>query len=678
MADGEALLAQAASAPETPRRKLKKKSEGKGANKLGRSSSQSKKRELKRSNSGGIAANKTKGRVHRSLSEDDGESKPNQKLKNTSKATETSSLSSSKRHKRKAKKEASGASETRTRSPRTSKSPTRRSMSPLNLISPRSRREESSKSPKSPKSPLAEGGQLTKLYSWWDIAPKHAKLESDDGRDRTPSPPPPPPTSRHPASARSTNTRTMMRKTSDRELPPVPKSAVVTKRKISRRPRKGSFDSIEEHDGLEATKTWLSADVGGNDNDDDSSKKSKSKSKKKRPTHQKQKSEKVSSNYATLLDSPSTSSMTSTTSGESLKDRLKDARPIPQVASLGQLFDIAQGDTGAANDTDSEDDSVGTFASEQQVKWFELELNNPADIVIKAMGEDGSLETTTVPADSAMMNTLSDDISDSFRSTNSKHKHSTKRSKTPSLDETIARDQRFLQNRPSDERTSCTLGTGGTAESEQTAKAANHDARVSDTVPTFGSQDLKTEEEEDDNDNDDDGDDGNDKLDDASSHSRSSGRSTKSSKSSKSNKSSKSSKSLPTRRGGKKKKKDANLASSNHEPRRTVRRSKSNRRQARPKSEGGPRSRSRSGRATRKGSSHPTKPEKPSSSSSEIDEFMAMTKEKSNTAEIKENTDGTMSTATESTMTPDTTTRSRRGSVGAINQTLIQNFQLTF
>mmetsp|Transcript_10652 Transcript_10652/g.25721 ORF Transcript_10652/g.25721 Transcript_10652/m.25721 type:complete len:350 (-) Transcript_10652:33-1082(-) len=349
--------------------------------------------------------------------------------------------------------------------------------------------------------------------------------------------------------------------------------------------------------------------------------------------------------------------MTSTTSGESLKDRLKDARSNPvKVASLGQLFDIAQGDNSArtANaDSDSDDDSIGTnSASGQQVKWVELVLDNTGNVVIKKLNEDDSsiIETTTIPAGSAMMNTLSDDMSHSFRSINEKiksknsSKRSTKRSKAPpSLGETIGRDRRAVQHPSADER------TRGTVESEQTAKAANHDPRESDTVHVTGFEDLKTGDTSSDSDDSDDD--------------------------------NKSARSLPTRRRMKNNNSgDLNnmTSSSGHEPRRLMRRRSS--RQVRTRSnDAGPRNRSRSRRATRRGSTrHPTDNNN-NNTASEIDEFMAMTKDPA--ADAKESTDGTMSTATESTMATDTTSRSRRNSLGPLNTmnpTLIQNFQLTF
>ncbi|KAL3939455.1 MAG: hypothetical protein SGBAC_005819 [Bacillariaceae sp.] len=669
----EPLLTRASSPPGTSRRKMKKKSEREGKS----LTTHNKKRGVQRSKSGSAVARKTNGRVLRSKSEDDEVSASSNKLKSMSKAiakaTDTSSLSSSKRNKRKVKKSASGGS--KARSPTNSVSPIRRSFSPISRsVSPNKNSGSPLGRSNRTKSPNNEGGghrpanrrsSLSKMYSWWDIATssKHAKLDDDDIL-----PPPPPP--RHISSARSTNTRTMMRKRSDRELPPTSspvsarsvKSAVVSKRKKSKGRRKQSFDSIEDNNTLEIStrsKNSLLSNIGGNEDDDDNHSKTSQKKKRQPKKETTIPNSNSNSNYATLLDSPSTSSMTSTTSGESLKNRLKNANGIPQVASLGALFDMAPRSDNM--DTDEDDDIIAiNDASELQIQWVELSLENAANVVLKTLKEDDvSVETTVVQADSTMMNTSSDDLSNSVRSTSTSSEKKNKKkiksptrsrkqpSKAPSLGDTIGRDRRAVLNQPSDERT---------LESEQTTKVANYDPRTSNTVHETGSEELKPEENDEHADDD-------VSLEGASSHSRSSPQSPKSLKP------------LPTTRCQKK----HNGSGSSHERRVGGRKRNSRRQQTtRTRSKDAPR-RTRSGRPSRRAdqmvNKSPTKP------SSEIDNFMAMTKDTSAQKDLsskEHNTDGTMSTATPTSITTDATMRSRRSSVGNLNPNLIQSFQLTF
>jgi len=143
-----------------------------------------------------------------------------------------------------------------------------------------------------------------------------------------------------------------------------------------------------------------------------------SKSSPKKLKKKKNKSEAIFPNYTNLLDSPSTSSMTSTVSGESLKDRLKDEDG--KESSLGELFDMARAGSDATDGSDSDSDTAASV--QQEVKWIELAQDNPADVVIKVLHEQNNddndeINTFIVPADTRMMNTLAEDFArNSFKS----------------------------------------------------------------------------------------------------------------------------------------------------------------------------------------------------------------------------------------------------------------------
>jgi hypothetical protein len=212
------------------------------------------------------------------------------------------------------------------------------------------------------------------------------------------------------------------------------------------------------------------------------------------------------SSYDTL-DSPSSSSTDSSPSSplstKSLsKDRLKDDVSFKKIASIGEMFDA-----GREEESDS-DVSTSSNSTSKRITWIELPLDNPADVVIKVIDEEHDLvESSTVPAGSALLNNLSDELPNSLSSIKEKimsgRAHAAKT--TPSLGETIGRDKRSAEPRALDESTFNTEATGA---SEQTMKTTNRIASdpaapaakgplsVTDAVPESGFHNLKKEEDD--------------------------------------------------------------------------------------------------------------------------------------------------------------------------------------
>lgn len=297
---------------------------------------------------------------------------------------------------------------------------------------------------------------LKKDYSWWDLGEGAgaanqglADILGSDSDDE-PLPPPPPSFRNTPRSKRFESTEMA---SSTRSLNPNALKKPATVNYIS---------SIDELYGF------------GEDN--------KSGSKHKIPM-QIEETPSQPSSYGTL-ESPSSASSASPlsvpNSTKSLnKRRLKGA--ANKIASIGELFE---------EECDS-DDSTSSNSTSKQVTWIELPLENPSEVVIKAFDiENEVIESSTVPAGSAILDNLSDiDLQTSLHSIKERILFESGQKTTPSLRETIGRDKRSAQPRASDERTTATNNTGA---SEQTMKTTNRMPSVG--VPETGFQDLNTDD----------------------------------------------------------------------------------------------------------------------------------------------------------------------------------------